>query len=293
MEREIEARRGGGRRSCEQTITKYRRPVRKNFAQKERRLLTAESADSQNESGEKLRSHTDVGQSLAAGADHQAGEKWVADKLRKALIPFQKLCNTERKKGYTEMICGVKWRVYRSERSFDDLFWAYWRDCGEQWKDTDRKKPPAPCTKEEREKVAALARDKEAWKKRGKPYLDSWKRDGVPVAHFLGLARFRGYCNFESQVKVITGQDRLDRALPWFRRFLQSRSANEDMAEKAMAEYREKTFAPEQFDSLKDAFAKWRTEEVSRKRSEARGKRGRVKSKSDQRLGGRPPSLSI
>jgi hypothetical protein len=249
------------------------------FCTKRAAFMTAESADSRNESGEELRSQTDVEQSLAAGADHQAREKRVADKLLKALVPFQKLCNTERKEGYTEMIHGVKWTVYRSERGFDDLFWDYWRDCGEQWKDTDREKPPVPCTKEERETLAALARDKEAWEKRGKSRL---------AANFWGLARFRGYCDFESQVKVITGQDRLDRALPWFRRFLKSRFANEDMAEKAMAEYREKAFAPEQLDSLKDAFAKWRTEEVSRKRSEARGKRGRVKSKSDKRLGGRP-----
>ena len=252
--------------------------------------MTAESADSQNESGEELRSQTDVEESLAAGADHQAREKWVADKLRKALVPFQRLCNTECKKGDTVMIHGVKWTVYRSERGFDDLFWDYWRDCGEQWKDTNREKPPVPCTKEERETLAALARDKEAWRKRGKSRLASWKRDGVERANFWDLARFRGYCDFERQVKVITGQDRLDRALPWFRRFLKSRFANEDMVEKAMAEYREKGFAREQLDSLKDAFAKWRTGEVSRKRSEARGKRGRVKSKSDKRLGGRPPA---
>jgi len=196
--------------------------------------MVAESADNRNKSGEELRSQTDMEQSLAAGVDRQSGENWVADKRRKALIPFQRLCNTDSKMGYTEMICGVKWRVYRSERSFDDLFWDYWRDCGEQWKDKDRKKPPAPCTKEEREKLAALACDKEAWKERGKAYLDSWKRDGVSVANFLDLARFRGCCSFESQIKVIIGQNRLDRALPWFRRFLRSDFANEDTAEKAM-----------------------------------------------------------
>jgi hypothetical protein len=258
--------------------------------------MKSESADSQNESGEELRSQTDVEQSLAAGADHQAMEKWVADKRSKALVPFQKLCNPERKKGYTEMICGVKWTVVRSERRFDDLFWAYWRDLGEQWAECMKgEKPRTPWMKRDAVTFWKLAHDKgkypggfkQLWKERGQSVLASWKIDGVPPNHFLALAS--GYFDFERGVKFITGQDRLDRALPWFRRFLKSRFANEDVAEKAMAEYREKAFAPEQLDSLKDAFAKWRTGEVSRTRSEARAKRGRVKSKNDKRLGARLP----
>jgi hypothetical protein len=264
------------------------------FWTKRAAFMTAESADSQNELGEELRSQSDVEQSLAAGADHQAREKWVADKLRKALIPFQRLCNTERKKGYTDMICGVKWTVYRSERGFDDLFWAYWRALGEQWAEWMKgEKPRTPWMKRDAVTFWKLAHNKEKfpgrfnqlWKERGQSVLASWKRDGVPRGHFLALAS--GY--FERGVKVITGQDRLDRALPWFRRFLNSDFANEDKAERAMAEYREKGFAPRELYSLKNAFAKWRTGEVSRKRSEARAKRGRVRSKNDKRLGARLP----
>ena len=259
--------------------------------------MAAESADSQNESGEELRSQTDVEQSLAAGADHQAGEKSVADKLRKALIPFQKLCNPERKKGYTEMICGVKWTVCRSERGFDDLFWAYWRDLGEQWAEWMKgEKPRTPWMKREAVTFWKLAHNKEKfpggfnqlWKERGQSLLASWKIDGVPPNHFLALAS--GYFDFERGVKFITGEDRLDRALPWFRRFLKSRFANEDMAEKAMAEYREKRFAPREPYSLKDEFAKWKRLEKSRNAQgsrKARGKRGRVRSKRDKRLGAR------
>ncbi|PYJ78990.1 MAG: hypothetical protein DME69_06485 [Verrucomicrobia bacterium] len=235
--------------------------------------------DSQNESGEELRSQTDVEQPLPAGADVQALAKWIGDKLRKRQVPFQSLCNTERKKGSTEMIYGVKWKVYRTERGFNDLFWDFWREVGEKWKDADRKKPPTGCTESERRDMVALARDADAWKKRGEQMLNSWKRDGVGPADFLSLARFRGCYCFESQVKFITGQNRPDRALPWFRRFLKSHFGNEDMAE-----YLETAF-PEDLDSLKDAFTKWKPEELSRQRREARGKRGRVKSKNDKRLG--------
>jgi hypothetical protein len=106
------------------------------------------------------------------------------------------------------------------------------------------------------------------------------------------LAIASGYFDFERGVKVITGENRLDRALPAFRRFLKSRFAKEDMAERAMAKYR-KRFAPREPYLLKDEFAKWKRKEKSRDAKlsrEGRGKRGRVRSKSDKRLGGRPPS---
>jgi len=259
------------------------------------------SADSQNESGgEELRRQTDFEQFLERRGHCYALVKMFGDKRRKALIPFQKLCNTECKKGDTVLIHGVKWEVYRSERDFDDFFWAYCRDSGEKWKRGDPEIGTVPeldlkgmprrvdyFDPSEREEWAKFARDTDAWKEYGEQLLGSWKKDGVPPADFWALACFRGYCDFESQVKVITGQDRLDRALPWFRRFLASRFANEDMAERAIAKYREMVLAPQDLDSLKDEFARWRRGEVSRKRREARGKRGRVRSKSDKRLGAR------
>ena len=259
--------------------------------------MAAESADNRNESGQELRPQTDVEQSLAADADHQAGEKWVANKLRKALVPFQKLCNAECNKGYSEMIFGVKWKVCRSQREFDNLFWDYWTDCGEQWTEWMKgEKPRTPWMKRDAVTFWKLAHDKgqypggfkRLWKERGQSVLASWKIDGVPRNHFLALAG--GYFNFERGVKFITGENRLDRALPWFRRFLKSRFANEDMAEKAMAEYRQKRFAPREPYSLMDEFAKWKRKEKSRNAKlsrEARAKRGRVRSKSDKRLGAR------
>ena len=260
-------------------------------------FMTAESADGQNESGEELRSQADVEQSLAAGADHQAGEKWVADKLRKALVPFQNLCNTERKKGYTETICGVEWKVCRSEREFDNLFWDYWTDCGERWTEWMKgEKSRTPWMKRDAVTFWKLAHDKgkypggfkQLWNERGQSVLASWKIDGVPPNHFLALAS--GYFDFERGVKVITGENRLDRALPSFRRFLKSRFANEDMAERALAEYRGKRFAPREPYTLKDEFAKWKRKEKSSNAKlsrVARAKRGRVRSKSDKRLGAR------
>ena len=256
-------------------------------------------ADGQSEAGE-LGSQTDVERFLATGGDDPALKKMFGDKLRKALIPFQKLCNPEAKEAETERIHGVKWKVYRLEQGFDDLFWAYWWSTGEKWKRKDQEigtfqsldtqgnlRTENFYSESEREELAKVAHDTDAWKKYGQQLLESWKKDGVPPGDFLKLACFRGCCNFKGQVKLITGQNRLDRALPWFRRFLKSRFTDEDMAERAMAKYREKGFPLEQLDFFKDTFAKWRTGEVTLKRREACGKRGRVKSKSDERLGAR------
>jgi len=187
--------------------------------------------------------------------------------------------------------------VCRSERRFDDLFWAYWRDLGEQWTEWMKgEKPRTPWMKRDAVTFWKLAHNKEKypggfnqlWKERGQSMLASWKRDGVPRGHFLALAS--GYFDFERGVKFITGENRLDCALPWFRRFLQSRFADEDMVERAMAKYREKRFVFGEPYSLKDEFAKWKCEEKSRNAQlsrESRGKRGRVRSKSDKRLGAR------
>jgi len=154
-----------------------------------------------------------------AAAETPTVEELLDSKLRKSHVPFQKLCDPDRKKEIEETRHGVKykralsntericlktfllegkeetiyvdWKVYRSERGFDNLFWDYWDECGEQWKETDREKPPARCTEEERALLATLARDEEKWKKRGQSVLESWKKDGVPPNTFLALAKFR------------------------------------------------------------------------------------------------------
>jgi hypothetical protein len=251
-----------------------------------------------------MRPQTDLEYLIEQGSPRDALAAIFGRRDRERMILFARLCDPNRNKGDTEMIklpdaesektIEVEWKVYCSERGFDDLFLAYWRDLGEQWTEWMKgEKPRALWMKKDAVTFWKLAHNKEKypggfkqlWKERGQSVLASWKRDGVPRGHFLALAS--GY--FERGVKVITGQDRLDRALPWFRRFLNSDFANEDKAERAMAEYREKGFAPRELYSLKNAFAKWRTGEVSRKRSEARAKRGRVRSKNDKRLGARLP----
>jgi hypothetical protein len=199
---------------------------------------------------------------LQSGSD-DAEENVTERILSESRIPFQKLCDADRKEGDTEVIYGVDWKVYRSEREFDKLFWAYWH-------------------------FTSTLTDEGERTKYGENMLASWKRDGVPSNAFLALAS--GYFDFDHGVKFITGENRLDCALPWFRRFLKSRCASDDIAERAIAEYREKKFAPREPYSLKDEFKKWKREEKSRNAKlsrEARGKRGRVRSKSDKRLGAR------
>jgi hypothetical protein len=142
---------------------------------------------------------------------------------------------------------------------------------------------------EQRKSLVDRVNDDKAWEKYGQSVLASWKRDGVPPNTFLALAS--GYFDFKRGVKFITGENRLDRALPWFRRFLRSRVADENMAERAMAESGEKAFTSVgKCYSLKDEFAKWKRPEKSRLAQEsrkARGKRGRVRSERDKRLGAR------
>jgi hypothetical protein len=132
-------------------------------------------------------------------------------------IPFQKLCNAKRNKGDTESIklpdaetgktIEVEWKVYRGkggERAFDNLFSKYWCDIGEKWKRRDQEigivwrlgthgKPRRVnfYSETERAQMQTLARDDDAWKKRGESVLASWKRDGVPPNDFLALAKFR------------------------------------------------------------------------------------------------------
>jgi hypothetical protein len=94
-------------------------------------------------------------------------------------------------------------------------------------------------------------------------------------------------CKLERGVTLITKEKRLDRAMKWFQPFMKSRSADENVFERAMVELREKGFKSHQVVVLRDAFAKWKAEEKSRKAKESRSKRGRVRSNSDKRLGAR------
>ena len=210
------------------------------------------------------RPQTDAEYLVARGGSHEAAENVVGRIRSKSRIQFRKLCDPEyRNKEDAVTIHGETWKVYRSERAFDNLFWSYWD-------------------------ATSIIKDEGERKEYGRKVLASWKTNGVPPNDFLALAS--GFFDFERGVKVITGENRLDCALRWFRRFMKSRLANEDMAERAMAEYRKKRFAPREPYSLRDEFARWKREEKSRNAKlsrEARGKRGRLRSKSDKRHGAR------
>jgi len=134
--------------------------------------------------------------------------------LQASHIPFQKLCDPERTKrdseeirmetlspdGKEETIC-EDWRVYTTEKAFDNLFFAYWHDIGEKWKNPKQAEEQGKLrvdgnsiqmfSKQERQQLAKLARNADAWNQSGKQKLAEWKRDGVPANDFLALARFR------------------------------------------------------------------------------------------------------
>jgi hypothetical protein len=114
------------------------------------------------------------------------------------------------------------------------------------------------------------------------------QRAGERYAKVIGGDR----CKFERGVKLITREKRLDRAMPWFRKFIRSRADTEEYADSEIASLRAEGFHLVQLDTLRRDFKKWKVEEKSRvaKQSrEARGKRGRVRSKNDKRLGARLP----
>src|SRR5262249_17361934 len=161
------------------------------------------------------------------GGSHEAGEE-VVQRILQPHVPFQKLCDSDRKKEIedthhgvmykrtvedTERICiktlspedkeetiSVDWKVFRSKRGFDNLFWDYWNDHGEQWTEWIKGETPrAPWMKRDAVTFAKLAHNKEKypggfkqlWKERGQSVLASWKRDGVPATKVLALAKFR------------------------------------------------------------------------------------------------------
>ena len=66
---------------------------------------------------------------LKSGLDREFAGEW---------IPVKKLYDPERNEGDTEPINGIDWKMYRSKRGFDLLFWKYWSDIGEKWKRGDQ-----------------------------------------------------------------------------------------------------------------------------------------------------------
>jgi hypothetical protein len=142
------------------------------------------------------------------GGSHEAGETVVERILSADRVAFKKLCNKE--ETYTEIPLNdagtgrtieVAWKVYTTEKAFDNLFWRYWNDLGEKWKDPKQAEEQGKLkfdgysvqmySEEEQERLAKLARDADAWKWRGKQKLGEWKHAGIPPVGFLALERFR------------------------------------------------------------------------------------------------------
>jgi hypothetical protein len=149
-----------------------------------------------------LRPQTDIEYLIEQGSPREALAEVFWRRDRERMIPFASLCDPDRNKGDTETIevldaetgrtIQVNWKVYCSERGFENLFGAYWRNIGEKWKEADRTKKPIPLhSKDHRTIFTALARKPQVWKERGERMFKSWKQYGVPPADFRALAKFR------------------------------------------------------------------------------------------------------
>jgi hypothetical protein len=101
-------------------------------------------------------------------------------------------------------------------------------------------------------------------------------------------------CPFKRGVKLITKEKRLERAMKWFKLFVRARSDYRKRSKKAIAKCRKEGFAPHQIVTLRRDFAVWKAKIKSRMAGSAakkgaakKGRRGRVRSKNDKRLGAR------
>jgi hypothetical protein len=161
-----------------------------------------------------LRPQTDVEYLLENNGTEEAVARVIGRRHRSSRIPFEQLCNANCNKGDTgtirvdtlspegkkDAIC-MDWKVYKTEKGFDDLFWRYWHDIAEKWKNPKHAEEQGKLrfdgnsvqmySKEERHHLAKLACDTDAWKESGKQLLADWKRNGVPPNDFLALAKFR------------------------------------------------------------------------------------------------------
>ena len=120
-----------------------------------------------------LREQTDAEYLATQGGSHEAAEA-VVGRITRSRISFNRLCNSKPNQDTSKSIeihgadgkINVDWKLYTTERAFDNLFWDYWNAISE--------------IKDEGER-----------KQYGQSLLTSWKRDGVPPNDFLALARFR------------------------------------------------------------------------------------------------------
>jgi hypothetical protein len=71
-------------------------------------------------------------------------------------------------------------------------------------------------------------------------------------------------CKFERGVKLITKEKRLDRAMPWFRKFIRSREQTEKQADGTISHYGAQGFGFVQVFTFRRDFKEWKRLEKSR-----------------------------
>jgi hypothetical protein len=89
--------------------------------------------------------------------------------------------------------------------------------------------------------------------------------DGFPrkVAEYLDTL-LEKYRSFEPGVKLITGEWRFDRAMPWFRKFIRSRTPNEQACKTEIDKARKDGFTGARLCTFKWDFDGWKVKEKSR-----------------------------
>ena len=85
-----------------------------------------------------------------------------------------------------------------------------------------------------------------------------------------------GHWAFAPGVKFITGEQVMIRAMPWFRKFIKSRTSSDNHAEKQIAYRQANGFGPVKVELMRGAFAEWKITEKSalaRKSATAKGRK--------------------
>lgn len=86
-------------------------------------------------------------------------------------------------------------------------------------------------------------------------------------------AELKPYKSFEPGVKFITGENRFDRALLRFRKFMRSLSSTEKVCEAAITKLRAEDFTSDQLDTLRADFVGWNAKDKSEEGRSKRAKR--------------------
>jgi hypothetical protein len=90
---------------------------------------------------------------------------------------------------------------------------------------------------------------------------------------------YKKHRSFESGVKFITREKRLDRAMPWFRKFIRSRMPNEEACDMEITKWRKDGFTSARLFWLEFDFGRWKPKEkslIAKTKSGKRKKKGKL-----------------